>query len=150
MTGTPSFEGIAGTTAAVEYLASLAPEAADLGLTQQLKLSFEKIREYELELTKILIGGLQAIPGIKIWGIQEEKRFTDRVPTLSITHAKHSTKELAQMLAAEGIFVWSGNHYALQFSESCGLEPGGTLRIGLLHYNTKEEVLRLLDTLKAL
>jgi selenocysteine lyase/cysteine desulfurase len=51
-------------------------------------------------------------------------------------------------LAKEGIFAWPGNHYALPFTEAAGLEPEGTLRVGLLHYNHAKEIDRLLDSLR--
>jgi selenocysteine lyase/cysteine desulfurase len=53
-------------------------------------------------------------------------------------------------LAQRGIFVWHGNYYALPLTEELGLEPGGMVRIGLLHYNTAEEVDRLLEALREL
>ena len=57
-------------------------------------------------------------------------------------------KALSESLAAEGLFTWYGNHYALPFTEAVGLEPDGTLRIGLLHYNTMDEVERLIGALE--
>jgi selenocysteine lyase/cysteine desulfurase len=54
---------------------------------------------------------------------------------------------MADALARQGIFTWAGNHYALPLTEALGLEPHGTLRIGLLHYNTADEVDRLLAAL---
>jgi selenocysteine lyase/cysteine desulfurase len=150
MTGTANFEGIAGTIAAIDYLASLAPEVKDVGLKEQLTHAFKKIQAHEHHLMDRLIDGLNEIPDLRIWGIKETSQFDHRVPTLSITHDKHTTKSMAQALAKLGIFVWSGNHYALHFSEYCELEPHGTLRIGLLHYNTEAEVARLLRTLAAL
>ena len=53
-------------------------------------------------------------------------------------------------LAAAGIYAWHGNFYALPLTETLGVEPAGLVRIGLLHYNTKEEVEYLLDVLKAI
>lgn len=148
MTGTPNFEGIAGTIAAIEYIASLGSEAD--GLRGQLSLAFDRIRKHEYDLMIQLIRGLQRIDDVRIWGITDEANFDARVPTLSITHSRLTTTEMAKALAEKGIFVWSGNHYALQFSEFCDLEPGGTLRIGLLHYNTEAEVARLLTELASL
>jgi selenocysteine lyase/cysteine desulfurase len=53
-------------------------------------------------------------------------------------------------LGEAGIFVWHGNYYALQITEALGLEPDGMVRIGLVHYNTDEEVDRLLQALNSL
>jgi selenocysteine lyase/cysteine desulfurase len=57
---------------------------------------------------------------------------------------------MAEYLARQGIFVWAGNHYALLFTEAMRLEPAGTLRVGLLHYNTAAEIDRLLAALRTL
>ena len=72
------------------------------------------------------------------------------MPTLSLTHASIDPLELASRLAEAGIFVWHGNFYAQPVTESLGLEPEGAVRIGLLHYNTIEEVERLIDFLQEL
>lgn len=87
-------------------------------------------------------------PGLKLWGISSESRLDERVPTFSFTHTNRSPKKIAGELAKMGVFVWPGNHYALPFTEAAGLEPEGTLRVGLLHYNFREEIDRLLDSLR--
>ena len=69
------------------------------------------------------------------------------MPTCSITHRSRKPVEVAQQLAERGIFVWHGNFYALPLTEALDLEPDGLLRIGLLHYNTADEVDRLLSAL---
>ena len=69
------------------------------------------------------------------------------MPTVAITHRRLASQELAEYLGERGIFVWSGNFYAQPLTEALGLEPGGLVRIGLLHYNTREEVQRLLSVL---
>ena len=61
-----------------------------------------------------------------------------------------SPLELADYLSLRGIFAWHGNFYALELSESLGLEPAGLVRLGLLHYNTSAEVARLLAVLREL
>jgi selenocysteine lyase/cysteine desulfurase len=61
----------------------------------------------------------------------------------------HSPRELATKLGGRGIFTWDGNYYAINLTERLGVEQsGGMLRIGLTHYNTAEEVSRLLEELK--
>jgi selenocysteine lyase/cysteine desulfurase len=81
---------------------------------------------------------------VKVWGITDPSRRASRVPTVSITHRKFSPRQMAERLGAQGFFVWHGNFYALPLTEALGLELDGLLRIGLLHYNTREEVERLL------
>ena len=87
---------------------------------------------------------------MRIWGITDPTQFDQRVPTLAITHRKLPPAELADYLGLRGIFAWHGNFYALQVTESLGLEPSGLVRLGLLHYNTTTEVERLLAALREL
>jgi cysteine desulfurase family protein (TIGR01976 family) len=144
MTGTPNFECIAGVKACVDYLAELG-DGPDR--RAKLRLAFQKIGVYERELGKLLLEGLAMIPEVKVLGIADPARFAERVPTVSIVHRKHEAKVVAAHLARRGIFVWHGNFYALTLSEMLGLEPQGMVRIGLLHYNTAEEIDRLLQAL---
>ncbi|MEE8451797.1 MAG: cysteine desulfurase-like protein [Thermoguttaceae bacterium] len=149
MTGTQSHEAIAGTLAAVEYLADLGrrlePGAKDRRAA--LEAAYAGIANYELGLLRTMLDGLARLPGVKVWGITDPERFDQRVPTVSITHERLSPEALATRLGERGIFVWHGNFYALPLTEALGLEPEGMVRIGLLHYNTAEEVQRLLDVL---
>jgi cysteine desulfurase family protein (TIGR01976 family) len=149
MTGTQCHEGIAGAAAAVEYLAGLGRTLSSPAAPRReaLKAAYRAITEYERQLATELIDGLQRIRGIRIWGITDPARHAERAPTVSITHDRKSPAEIAVFLAEQGIFVWSGNHYALPFTEAMHLEPAGTLRVGLLHYNTAEDVDRLLAAL---
>ena len=152
MTGTQSHEGIAGALAAVEYLADLGrtlePDAPDR--RGALTAAYAGIAAYERGLIAKLLAGLAGLTSVKVWGITDPERLDDRVPTVSVTHARLRPDELATYLGDRGIFVWHGNFYALLLTDALGLEPEGMVRIGLLHYNTEEEVQRLLDTLGAL
>lgn len=146
MTGTQSHEGIAGTLAAIEYLARLAPSPTD-SRRAALVASMNRIADYERELVGRLIAGVLEKPGFKVWGITDPAQFHQRVPTISITHESESPESIARRLADAGIFVWSGNFYAQPLTEALGLEPAGMVRIGLVHYNTAGEVDRLLHEL---
>ena len=151
MTGTQNHEGIAGALAAVDYLADLG-RSIDSGATDRraaLKTAYRAITAHERVLIEQLIDGLEQIPEIKIWGITDRSRLAERVPTLGITHARFKPIELARLLDQLGIFTWHGNFYALPLTDALGLEPDGMVRIGLLHYNTSEEVERLLHALKS-
>ncbi|NJN18098.1 MAG: cysteine desulfurase-like protein [Oscillochloris sp.] len=148
MTGTQNHEGLAGVTAAVEYLASLADEAVNGDRRQQLAAAMQRIKAYERTLSEQLIGGLQAIPGLTFYGIREADQFDRRTPTVSFRMAGHSPRAIAEFLGERGIFVWDGNYYALSLTERLGVEEsGGMVRVGLAHYNTAEEITRLLDAL---
>lgn len=148
MSGTQNHEGIVGTAEAIHYLADLAGYEASP--RDALAESYRQIRRHEESLCRRLLAGLAAFPQLRIWGIADPDRMDERVPTVSITHNAKTPQELAQALGERGLFCWAGNHYALPFTLAMGLEPGGTLRIGLLHYNTQEEVDRLLAALAEL
>jgi cysteine desulfurase family protein (TIGR01976 family) len=152
MMGTQNHEGLAGVTAAVDYLAGIGRHLHPLvsRRREQLRAAFAALVPYEQELGQRLVRGLETIPGVRLWGITAGSRSHERVPTVSLTMAGRTPKDLAGRLAAEGLYTWAGNHYALPFTEAAGLEPHGTLRIGLLHYNTAEEVDRLVATLARL
>lgn len=152
MTGTQNHEGIAGAMAAVEYLAELGrtiePRAANRRAA--LETAYAAIVDYERGLCDLLLDGLAAMPEVKIWGIVDAARRAGRVPTVAITHRRLTPRQMAEQLGAQGFFVWHGNFYALPLTESLGLEPEGLLRIGLLHYNTREEVERFLAAMSGL
>lgn len=152
MTGTQNHEGIAGTLAAVEYLEELGRSVnpQTQGRRTALLAAYEAIVAYEQKLVARLLDGLAKLSQVKIFGITDPKRFNQRVPTVSITHGRLGARELAAALGDRGIFVWHGNFYALPLTETLGLEPDGMVRIGLLHYNTAEEVDCLLAALAEL
>ena len=152
-TGTQNHEAMAGVAAAVNYLADLGrrhtPEAQ--GQRAAILAAYDAIRAYEQGLLAQLVPALLEIPGLTFYGIKEPARFRERVPTVAVRVAGRSPRELAAYLGERGIFTWDGNYYALNLSERLGVEPrGGMLRIGLVHYNTAEEVDRLLAALRAL
>jgi len=152
-TGTQNHEGLAGVTAAVEYLAELGrrhtPGAH--GRRAAILAAYDAIRAYERSLFEQLIPALLEIPGLTFYGITDPARFAQRVPTVAVRIAGRSPRELAAYLGERGIFTWDGNYYALSLTERLGVEgSGGMLRIGLVHYNTAEEVDRFLAVLREL
>ena len=145
--GTLNHEGLAGVTAAVNYLAAIGEPAADR--KQALKGAMTTIRGYEQKLSKRLLGGLEAIGDITVYGLTDTSRLDERLPTVAFTWPRLSPRATAEHLAAQGFCVWSGNYYALGLMERLGLEErGGAVRVGLAHYNTLEEVDRLITTLQ--
>ncbi len=150
MTGTQNHEGIAGTLAAIDYLADLGRAVrgdADAPRRDALRHAFEAIGAYERDLACHLMRGLLDLPDVTAWGIMEPDRIHERVPTFSFTRRHQSSPAVAETLGSRGIFVWHGNYYALGLTESLGLEPDGMVRVGLVHYNTRAEVDRLLEAL---
>ena len=149
-TGTQVQELIAGIGAAVDYLAELGRRCdhSVKSRREALQAAYRATHEYETGLLTSLLSGLHAIPGIRIFGITDPKRFDERCSTLSFRLGDHNPTEIATFLGGRGIFTWDGNFYALNLSERLGVEQhGGVLRVGLVHYNTAEEVQRLLDAL---
>src|SRR5438876_4393077 len=150
-TGTQVQELIAGIGAAVDYIAELGwhcdPSAESR--REALQAAYRATHQYETGLLAQLIAGLQTIPGVRIFGITDEKRFNERCATLSFRLGDHHPTKIAAFLGERGIFTWDGNFYALNLSERLGVEQlGGVLRVGLVHYNTAEEVGRLLTALQ--
>jgi len=150
-TGTLAFELIAGVGAAVDYIAEVGRRSDPAAKTRReaLRAAYRTTVAYERRLLTDLIQGLQTIPGLRIYGITDPKRFEERCSTLSLRIGDHHPRKIAEFLDERGIFTWDGNYYALNLSERLGVEEkGGMLRIGLVHYNTAEEVERLLDALR--
>jgi cysteine desulfurase family protein (TIGR01976 family) len=148
MTGTQSHESISGSMAAVDYIAGIGRNVTgqqELSRREALFAAFNAIESYEQVLSDELLRGFATVPGIQVYGIREPGRGAERVSTFSVTLDGMETINFARQLCERGHFVWHGNYYALQFSETLGLEPEGMVRIGTLHYNTAGEVERLLQ-----
>ena len=152
-TGTQVQELIAGIGAAVDYL-TLLGRRCDPSVTDRrsaLLAAYRATREHEMTLFARLASELLSIRGLRFFGIRDPKRFEERCSTVSVTMDNHTPKQIAAFLGERGIFTWDGNYYALNLTERLGVESsGGLLRIGLVHYNTAEEVDRLLQHLREL
>jgi cysteine desulfurase family protein (TIGR01976 family) len=151
-TGTQTHECIAGVAAAIDYLAELGRHATvgqgDIPRRDALLSAYRAIRQHEMALATRLIAGLVEIPGVRLFGISDPARFAQRVPTTAARFGNRSPLEAATFLGQRGIFTWDGNYYALNLTERLGVEKdGGFLRIGIVHYNTREEIERLLEAL---
>ncbi len=159
-TGTQNHEGIAGTLAAVEYLADIgrqygAPFAARFpgftGRRLALKTGLTVLREYDHVLSAALLDELATLPGVHIHGLTARERLAERVPTVSFTWGDRHPRAIAAALGAQGIYVWDGHYYALAVVERLGLaDSGGMVRVGAVHYNTVDEIHRLGDALHAM
>jgi cysteine desulfurase family protein (TIGR01976 family) len=150
-TGTQVQELIAGIGAAVDYLAELGArsDASAKDRRTALLAAYRATRRHEMALLGRLVEGLLAIPGLRFFGISDANRFEERCSTVSVRLANHTPTQVATFLGERGIFTWDGNYYALNLTERLGVEAsGGLLRIGLVHYNTADEVDRLLAALR--
>jgi len=154
-TGTQNHEGIAGMLGTFEYLEWLGTEAGwAKGLQarrERLWATMEGLRGLEMDLCQQLIQGLQTVPGLRIHGITDPAQMDRRVPTVGFTLEGWHPDRIAEHLAAQDIYVWSGHYYAISIMERLGLlDRGGMLRVGLAHYNTPAEIERLVGVLRAM
>jgi cysteine desulfurase family protein (TIGR01976 family) len=143
-TGTLDFPAIAGVKAAIEYLASIGQ-----GKTMRSKLenAYKVIHDYEYRLAQEIFDGLKKIPRVTIYGPAFDTSL--RAPTISFTVDGLTAKEICKKLARKGICAWDGHFYAIRAIEVLGLlEKGGVTRVGVLLYNTREEVRRLLTGIR--
>jgi selenocysteine lyase/cysteine desulfurase len=144
-------ELVAGIAAAVDYMAELGrrhdPTAKDR--RSSLLAAYKVTRDHEMNLLSRLIPGLLAISGLKFFGITDPHQFHNRCSTVSVRIGDRHPTDIAKFLGDRGIFTWDGNYYALNLAERLGVaDKGGFLRIGLVHYNTADEVDRLLAALR--
>ena len=136
-TGTQSFESIAGLRACLTHLTRVG--------------GMERIREYELGLTRAFLARASQVPSLKIYGLTDPARAGERTPTFGVTLEGWHARDVATRLGEQGIFVWDGHFYALGVVERLDLEKqGGLVRIGFAHYNTLEEVARVVAALERL
>ena len=145
-TGTQNHECLAGMLGAFEYLARLG--GADGVDRSALAAAMHRIGAHERALVARLIDGLERIKGVRIYGITDPQRLEQRAPTVSITWPPYAPESLARWLSQHQVFTWHGDHYATEVITRLGLaEQGGTLRIGIAHYNTASEVDLVLELL---
>lgn len=159
-TGTQNHEGIAGVLGALEYLEWLGKEfgadqepawkeAGFSGRRLELKKGMSAMQAYESELSRELIRIIESVPGTRIHGITDLNRLHERVPTVSFTLEGKYPEQVATEIGKHNIYVWNGHNYALAIVERLGLlEAGGMIRVGPVHYNTKEELQKFGEVLK--
>ncbi len=138
-TGTEPFADLAGVTAAVEHLAALDPAATGTR-RERVLASMAAAESHELELFAVLLDGLAGIEGVTLYG-----RAARRTATAYFRVAGHTPGEVAEHLARRGVNVWHGHNYAWELTEALGVrDSGGAVRAGLMHYNDRSDVDRLL------
>ncbi len=137
-TGTASFEAMAGTLAAVDFLASLAPGGTR---RERLGRTYAELHGRGEELLAGLWEGLEELPGVRLFG---PPPGSPRTPTLAFTVAGRDARSVAAHLAGEhGVFVSHGDFYAAHVTEDLGIETG-LVRVGCACYTTEEETGRLI------
>jgi cysteine desulfurase family protein (TIGR01976 family) len=161
-TGTQSFESIAGAMGAVDYIARLgrtlsgsadesdgpAPRSPVTDRAAAVRAGMCGIREWEAQLAREMLDGLSSVSGLRIFGITEPARMGERVPTFAFTMDGLHPRQICQELDRKGMCASDGNYYAVEVTTRLGLEKsGGMVRVGAVHYNTREEIHRLVDAL---
>ena len=150
-TGTLNFEGLAGTTAAIDFIADLGARHVGMvadrlpaGLTGRRGAVVAGMlagEVYERPLAKGLREQLVGVPGVTLYGPPEG---SPRTSTVSFTLDGFLAGEAARTLGERGLFVWDGDFYAARLVELLGLAPrGGLIRVGLAPYTTQGELERL-------
>lgn len=153
--GTPSYETWNGLRACLDYWEQIGRQygEADLPQYQGARLNMKRavlaVQDYERELACELIEGLHAIRGVTIAGIVEPERLGLRVPTVAMVKDGKSPGELAAVLAAEQVYVWSGDYYAVEIMQRLS-RPQGMVRIGIGQYNTRAEIHRVLNLIESI
>ena len=150
--GTQSHEALAGLLGTFRYLEALGSaygEIADRSDRRgRLQAAMSAIHAHERAMSLAVLERLASVPGLHLFGIADPKRVAERVPTFAFTLGGHDPRAVAEHLAHRAISAWDGDFYAWELIRALGLEDrGGLLRIGLVHYNTLEEVDRLRDAL---
>ncbi|WP_108651801.1 cysteine desulfurase-like protein [Dongshaea marina] len=146
-TGTQSFEALAGLVAAIRYMAQFS--SPELSLRQRLVHSFEQCQAHEMELSRYFLDKLAQHSDITLYGISDKNRIHERTPTFALRFKEAMPSDIAQVLGTHNICVWHGHFYALGLCRQLRLlDRGGVLRIGFMHYNTRDEVDSLFDALQ--
>ena len=143
--GTSPYADLAGVTAAVEHLAGLDP-AATGSRRERLLASMAAVERHEQELLAIMLGGLAEMRHVTTYG-----KAASRTATVYFTVAGYSPAEVAAHLAGRRVNVWNGHNYAWELTAVLGIrDSGSAVRAGLVHYNDRCDVDRLLDAVASL
>jgi cysteine desulfurase family protein (TIGR01976 family) len=137
-TGTQNQEGIVGTGAAIDFLASLT--SAD-GRRARLTKVYNELHQRSADLTKRLWSGLASIKGVTLYGPTPD---LPRTPTVAFTVENVPSTEVTRRLARRGLFLSHGDFYAATVVERLGLGAEGLVRAGCACYTTEEEIDRLI------
>ncbi len=138
-TGTQNQEGMVGTAAAVDFLASLGGES---NRRESLRSFFYEMHLRSARIFDRLWRGLSAIPRVRLYG---PPPGSPRTPTLAFTIAGCTSTEAARYLATKGLFLSHGDFYAATVIKRLGLEPEGLIRAGCACYTTETEIDRLIE-----
>jgi cysteine desulfurase family protein (TIGR01976 family) len=143
--GTLPFADLAGVSAAVEHLASLAGPASG-SLRERVVAAMTAAERHEQDLFAVLLGGLDAMDHVTTYG-----KAASRTATAYFNVEGRTPQQVAEHLAGKKINVWNGDNYAWELTDVLGIrETGSAVRAGLVHYNDQSDVARLLDAVAEL
>ena len=156
--GTLPYELMAGTTAAVDFIASLAngtepaaeadpasassTAAAPASRRERIELGMKAVHAHERVLLDVLEPALRAMSGVTV-----HSNARSRTPTILFTVAGRDPQEIRGLLAERGVNAPAGHFYAIECSRHRGLGDGGGVRVGLAPYTSSDDVDRLLTGL---
>ena len=138
-TGTQNQEGMVGTAAAIEFLASLGGQSNH---RESLRNFFREMHSRSSRLFDRLWQGLSSVAGVKLYG---PPPTSPRTPTLAFTIQGCTSTEAARRLSEKGLFLSHGDFYAATIVKRLGLEPEGLIRAGCACYTTEAEIDRLIE-----
>jgi cysteine desulfurase family protein (TIGR01976 family) len=143
--GTQSHESLAGTIAAIEYIAACGGGG---DRRTSIRRGYDAFQAHEQDLAARFLAGIADIADVRLIGIADPARLAERTPTFAVRVGDQHPLETSRVLGERGIFTWEGHYYAIEVFERLGLlETGGALRIGFCHYHTLEDVDRVLEAL---
>ena len=143
--GTQSHEALAGTIAAIDYIAEVGGGG---DRRDAVRRGYDAFETHERELAARFLEGIARLPAVRLIGIADASRLDERTPTFAVRVGDQHPIETSRLLGERGIFTWEGHYYAIEVFERLGLlETGGALRIGFCHYHTLDEVDRVLEAL---
>ena len=144
-TGTLNFEALSAFSCAIDYLASLGQGNT---LRQQLESAYENITQYECSLANYFLARLSEYPSVELFG---EPTAHNRTATFALRFGDLDPAQVAAHLGEHEIYTWSGHLYADRLTDALGItEKGGILRVGLMHYNTHDEIDKFFSALSTI
>jgi cysteine desulfurase family protein (TIGR01976 family) len=149
--GTFIYENVSGMDAAVRYLEligrNLVP-SNNRTRRENIVAGMNAIRAYETELAREMLKVLKSV-GATVYGVSEETRLAERVPTFCFNIGKLSPRMIVEEMAARDIGIRDGHMYAPRLMNRLKLSmDSGAIRASLVHYNTVEEIQRFGAALK--
>ncbi|OIQ26570.1 cysteine desulfurase-like protein [uncultured Vibrio sp.] len=148
-TGTLNFEALSAFSETIDYLASLG-EGQGVGesLRGKLEAAYANIHQYEQSLARYFLLRLTEFPSIELFG---EPKVENRTATFALRFGDIAPADVAKHLGEHEIYTWSGHLYADRLTDALGVtDKGGILRVGLMHYNTKDEIDRFFHALESI